>query len=288
MKYPIDEFESIFRAAEREPFAYVEIPLRHATILTDGPPAKAEAVKKSLLHFTPRLESVTDWRFLTENDYQNVTQLLDRLNEVQTDLVVTYRHLKEKAFVPQHSLGVYLDVLTQATSIPVLVLPGTAAEPHPLDGRVCDRVMVVTDHIQGQHALVNYGVRVCGRQPDGHGDLWLCHVEDDLVFHRYMRAIAQIPEIDTEVARQQIDCRLLKDASDFIETCIAELKEHGLPFEFHSHVERGHRLMLYRELVKQHDIDLLVANTKDADQLAMHGMAYSLSVELIGVAMLLL
>ncbi len=288
MKHPIDEFESMFRAAEREPFAYVEIPLRHATIITDSPPPKAEALKKSLLTFMPRLGSVTDWRFLTQDDYHNVSELLDRLNEVQTDLIATYRHLQEKSFVPQHSLGVYLDVLTQATSIPVLVLPGTAAEPLPLDDRICDRVMVVTDHIQGEHALVNYGVRCCGRQADGHGDLWLCHVEDDLVFHRYMRAIAQIPEIDTLAAREKIDRRLLKDASDFIDTCIAELQEHGLPFEFHAHVERGHRLALYRKLVQEHDIDLLVANTKEADQLAMHGMAYSLSVELIHVAMLLL
>ena len=250
MKHPIDEFESMFRAAEREPFAYVEIPLRHATIITDGPPAKAETLKKSLLRFMPRLQRVADWRMLTENDYHNVAELLDRLDQQQTDLVVTFRHLQEKSFVPQHSLGVYLDVLTQAASIPVLVLPGTAAEPVPLDGRICDRVMVVTDHIQGEHALVNYGVRCCGRQPDGHGDLWLCHVEDDLVFQRYMRAIGQIPEIDTEAAREQIDRRLLKDASDFIETCIAELNEHGLPFEFHSHVERGHRLKLYREFVR--------------------------------------
>ncbi len=228
------------------------------------------------------------WRFITGEDYHNVGELLDLLSEGKTDLLVTYRHLHEKSFIPQHSLGVYLDVLTQATSMPVLVLPGTAAEPISLKGKVCDKVMVVTDHITGEHALVNWGVRFCGKNALGQGDIWLCHIEDDLVFARYVRAISQIPEIDTKLAKDLIDRRLLKDAADFIGTCIAELKQQKLPFQLHASVERGHRLKLYRELVSEHDIDLLVANTKDEDQLAMHGMAYSLSVELTHVAMLLL
>jgi hypothetical protein len=44
----------------------------------------------------------------------------------------------------------------------------------------------------------------------------------------------------------------------------------------------------YRKLIQDHDADLLVLNTKDDDQLAMHGRAYSLSVELTNVSMLLL
>ena len=43
-----------------------------------------------------------------------------------------------------------------------------------------------------------------------------------------------------------------------------------------------------QSLVRQHAIDMLVANTKDEDQSAMHGMAYSLSVEMVDVALLLL
>ncbi len=288
MKNPIDEFESMFRAAEREPFGYAEIPIQTATLITDGTPAEAEAIQNSLTTFMPRLQNVANWRSLTAGDYQNVNELLEKLNEQQTDLIVTFRHLQEKSDILPHSLGVYLDVLTQATSIPVLVLPGTSQAPVSLADRVCDRVMVVTDHILGQHGLVNYGVRCCGKQPDGQGDIWLCHIEDDVVFHRYLRAISQIPEIDTEVANEQIDRRLLKDATDFIAACVTELKDHNVPLEIHALVERGHRLKQYVELVTEHRIELVVANTKDEDQLAMHGMAYSLCVELTGTAMLLL
>ena len=50
----------------------------------------------------------------------------------------------------------------------------------------------------------------------------------------------------------------------------------------------GHHVREYRRLIDDNQVDLLVANTKDDDQLAMHGMAYSLSVELVDVPMLLL
>ena len=50
----------------------------------------------------------------------------------------------------------------------------------------------------------------------------------------------------------------------------------------------GHVLSLYRSLIIDHEIDLLVMNTKDEGQLAMHGTAYSLSVELEEIPLLLL
>ena len=280
----IDAFESMFKRAEREPFVFVDVPLRTVALITDKSAAEAEALQASLIEFLPRLESVETWRLLTGEDFSNVGELLNRIDEQQTDLIITYRHLQEESFVPQHSLGVYLDVLTQTTSIPVLLLPGTAAEPVSLEGRVSKRVMVVTDHISGDSRLIDYGVRLC----EAGGTVWLCHIEDEPVFERYMNVIGQIPEIDTDQARRLIGAQLLKEAQDFITTCIDELHKTGPNVAYHSIVARGHHLREYRELANSHEIDLLVANTKDEDQLAMHGMTYSLSVELVDVAMLLL
>jgi len=280
----IDEFESMFKRAEREPFVFSEIPIGSIALITDGSVAEAELLRASLPDFLPRLPSSDSWRILSGADYSNVGQLLEHLDERPTDLIVTYRHLQEKLLVPQHSLGVYLDVLTQAADIPVLVLPGTAAEPIPLEGRVSRRVMVVTDHISGDDRLINYGLRMCSPG----GSIWLCHVEDDAVFNRYIRAIERIPEIDSEQARLLIDQQLLKEAGDFIETCIAELHTQSPEITYHSFLGCGHHLREYRELVDSHNVDLLVANTKNEDQLAMHGITYSLSVEMPDVAMLLL
>ncbi|MEO2030833.1 MAG: hypothetical protein ABGZ35_01985 [Planctomycetaceae bacterium] len=280
----IDEFESMFRRAEKEQFSYVNIPIRKVTLVTDGTVEQAETVQADVCAFIHQLDVDTDWRIITGGEYHTVAQLIALVDEQQTDLIVTHRHLQETSLVPQHSLGVYLDVLTQTTSIPVLVLPGTSENPVRLAERDCDRVMVVADHISGDNRLINYGAAMCRTG----GSMWLCHIEDDLVFERYLRAIGRIPEIDSDDARILIENQLLKEASDFIEVCSQGIHAEGPNISVIPSVGRGHHLRDYRRLIQDHDVDLLVLNTKDDDQLAMHGRAYSLSVELTDVSMLLL
>ena len=50
----------------------------------------------------------------------------------------------------------------------------------------------------------------------------------------------------------------------------------------------GHQLIDYRRWIDEYDVDLLVMNTKDEDQLAMHGLAYPLTVELRSTPLMLL
>ncbi len=280
----IDEFESIFRRAEKEQFSCVDIPVEFVTIVSDQGRAQAESLQADARKFIHRLDSVKSWRIITGGGYHTVADLTARIDEERTDLLITHRHLQETSLVPQHSLGVYLDVLTQTTSIPVLVLPGTSAQPVPLAKRDCDRVMVVADHISGDNRLINYGALMCRAG----GSMWLCHVEDDLVFERYMNAIGRIPEIDSDNARLLIEKQLLKEAADFIEECSRVIHAKGPNIGVVPYIGRGHHLRDYRRLIQDHDVDLLVLNTKDDDQLAMHGRAYSLSVELTDVSMLLL
>ncbi len=280
----IDRFESIFRRTERERFRYVDVPIQSIAIVTDQDAASAEQTKQDLLLILPRLQQAEVFRLITGDQFSTVGELLEVINAERTDLVVTYRHLHEESLEPLHSLGVYLDVLTQTTSIPVLVMPGSAARHTPLSGLDADRVMVVADHISGDNRLINYGVRVCRNG----GTIWFCHIEDQKTFERYMHAIERIPEIDSTVAREALSAELLREASLFIDDCIRELREKGPPLAFQSAVRMGHHLRQYRELVSENSIELLVINTKDDDQLAMHGMAYSLSVEMTDVPILLL
>ncbi len=280
----IDEFESIFRRSEREVFQYAEIPVNFVTVVSDGDGGAAEATIDMAKTFLPRLNEGTQWRSITGDQFQTVAELLETLDREQTDLIITHRHLHETNFVPQHSLGVHLDVLTQTTSIPVFVLPGSAVKPASVAERICDRVMVVADHISGDNRLINYGVRMCREG----GTIWLCHVEDNVVFERYMEAIGRIPEIDSDDARILIENQLLKDAQEFIDGCAHVIHDQGPNITVNSFVGRGHHLRDHRKLIEDNDVDLLVLNTKDDDQLAMHGRAYSLSVELTEVSMLLL
>ncbi|WP_145371146.1 hypothetical protein [Maioricimonas rarisocia] len=274
----------MFRRAERQPFVHEDISIVRVAIVTDGDHESATTVRDQLVRFVPRLNGVEQWDLITGEQFHTVEELTGRLTSDSPDLVVTFRHLQEESLIPQHSLGVYVDVMTQVLSTPVLLLPGTGIEPGEICPGACNAIMVVTDHIAGDSRLINYAVAMSA----GSGDMWLCHVEDDAVFDRYMQAIEKIPEIDTEQARVLLGRQLLKDASDFIESAIAELQTRQTGVTYHASVVRGHRLQQYMQLVESHDVHLVVVNTKDEDQLAMHGMAYALSVELNDRPLLLL
>jgi hypothetical protein len=100
--------------------------------------------------------------------------------------------------------------------------------------------------------------------------------------------ISKIPEIDTDTARKALPEQLLKEPHDYIESCREGLREAGVEVEIKNVVVLGHHLRDYKTLIEDHEIDLLVLNTKDEGQLAMHGVAYSLTVELRDIPMLLL
>jgi Ni,Fe-hydrogenase maturation factor len=120
------------------------------------------------------------------------------------------------------------------------------------------------------------------------GELILAHIEDKECFERYMAAISKVATIDTADAREKIGRQLLKDPQDYIESCRKELQAHQMPFEVKDIVEFGKRLFEYKAHIRDHTVDLLVMNTKGADQLAMHGLAYPLAVELRSIPILML
>ena len=164
-----------------------------------------------------------------------------------------------------------MDVLTQATTTPVLVVPHPERpEFQRLAVRRPKSVMAMTDHLTGDHRLVNFAAHFT----EAEGTLSLSHVEDDTTFERYMEAISKISTIDTDTARQEIRARLLKDPSDYIETCREGLAKSAPTLTVESVVTSGHHIREYQRLIEEHDVDLLVMNTKDEGQLAMHGLAY--------------
>ena len=121
------------------------------------------------------------------------------------------------------------------------------------------------------------------------GRLILTHVEDVAAFERYIAVIGKIPEIDTDAARQEILDQLLKEPRDYIDSCRRVLEEEGVPLStIDEVVTLGHHLADYKRFALEHDVNLLVLNTKDEDQLAMHGMAYALAVELRQIPLLML
>ncbi len=282
----LDQFESVFKSADKAVYTYDRPTFKRVLLVTDLNEADAAGIAGRVRSFLTVIdEAGTRWDSLSGDVFGSVQALLESIEEKRPDLIVTYRHLHSEAWKWPHSLGEYLDVMTQATSVPVLVLPhpdSDRALPHSI--KDTDRVMAITNHLTGDNRLVNMAVAFT--EPGG--TCWLTHVESQPVFERYMDAVSKIPAINTDVARETLGQQLLKEPRDFIAACRAAIDAEGLPIRIEEIVAMGRRVDEYGELISKREIDLLVLHTKDDDQLAMHGAAYALAVELRGIPLLML
>ena len=281
----VDQFESVFKSAVRTPFAHETPVLERVVIVSDLNDSAAASLCASVQQFAGSHGAQAQWLTAAADDTRSVAGLLQVVESTAPNLVVAYRNVYTEAWQWPHSLGRHLDILTQATDTPVLVLP------HPLDTEVFAQalaapttVMAVTSHLVGDSALVNQGAAFA---PDK-GKLPLAHVEDDATFERYIDTISKIPAIDTAVARETILAQLLKEPSDYIDAVRAGLASARPELTVTGVVESGHRVGEYRRLVESNSIDLLVLHTKDDGQDAMHGVAYPLAVEMRSIPLLML
>jgi len=283
----VDQFESAFRSAAKIPFSYEQVSLRKVLVITDVDASKARDfgdLCRAFLSFLSDDEAV-QWQELAGAQYATVRELLEHVEQFRPDLICTYRNLHSRAWQWPYSLGAYVDLLTQVTAVPVLLVPHPDAE-YALERALKSRksVMALTDHLTGDAHLVNYAV---GVTEEG-GTLFLTHIEDREVYERYVDVIGKIPSIDTENARGEILEQLLKEPSDYIDSCAEVLSSHAVPVTVEKLVGLGHHLAECLKLVEEKHVDLVVFNTKDADQLAMHGLAYPLAVEMRQIPLLML
>ncbi|HJP30402.1 MAG TPA: hypothetical protein QGF95_07600 [Candidatus Latescibacteria bacterium] len=283
----IDQFESVFRAAGRTLYRYDPTGLERVLVVTDLDGAGARQIGGQVWTFLDQhgLAAGAHQRNVDGSEFETVRDLLDLVEAEAPDLICTYRHLHSVAWHWPFSLGEHLDVLTQATATPVLVLP------HPEAGRIAGHamqdtgvVMAMTDHLTGDHRLVSFAADMADRG----GRLLVTHVEDGVTFERYMDTISKLPRIDTDEARQDILRQLLEEPRQYVDSCRQVLAEGRPDLSVEGIVTVGRSLSEYSRLVEEHEVDLLVLNTKDADQLAMHGVAYPVVVQLRQIPLLLL
>ena len=286
----VDQFESAFRSAAKEVFSFEPVGLGSILIVTDLERGDAVLYEQQIRAFLSVLEAPDQpqppaWRTVPGSEYRTVRDMLDLVEEAKPDLICAYRHLHSEGWRWPFTLGDHVEVLTQATSTPVLVLPHPQAQraaEHAIENT--NVVMAMTDHLTGDRRLVNYAARFT--EPGGR--LLLSHVEDDATFERYIEAISKITTIDTDHAREAIHEQLLKEPGDYVESCRTGLAERRPDLTVEPLVVMGRRLSEYERIITEHEIDLLVMNTKDEDQLAMHGLAYPLAVELRSIPLLMM
>ena len=280
----LDQFESVFRAASKAVFEYERIAVNSVLVVTDQEGDAAARTGEQVARFLRVLDGA-DFRVVGGGEFGTVPELLGLVEDQRPDLICTYRHLHSESWRWPYTLGEYVDVLTQVTTTPVVVLP------HPDAMRASDHalqqtgvVMAMTDHLTGDARLVNYAVRLT----EPRGKLFLTHIEDEATFERYVDTISRIPSIETDDARKEILGRLLKEPGDYIQSCRTVLEEKGLELNVASIVRLGQHIREYQNLVEKHQVDLLVFNTKDEGQLAMHGLGYPLAIELRQIPLLML
>ena len=279
----LDRFASVFNAADKVAFNLALPAIDKALVVTD----LAEPTAKSYLNAVKNFLGVLDgvhWSLLHGSDFRTVKELLERVEEHQPDVLITYRHLHSEAWRWPYSLGEHLDVLIQVVAAPVIVLPHPDEEgmPEHTLGNT-DLVMSISPHLKGDDRLVNYAVLFT--RPDGL--LLLAHVEDDRVLGRYMEAIAKIPQIDTDTAHKEIRRQLLKEPGEYMDACQAVLAAEGLPVRTEKLVAIGHRLEQFRVMIEKHKVNLLVLHARSGDQRAMESLAYTLAVEYRNLPLLL-
>jgi len=283
----VDQFESVFKAAAKTTYMHETPSLGKVLLVTDMEESDGALYLNSVRQYFEKtlLPDETNWEVLSKNEFQTVKDLLGKVEEHRPDILITYRNLRSESWRWPYSLGEHLDVLTQVTTTPVLVLPHPDRDDaSEFLSKTPENVMAVSGHMCGEGTLIKYASAFT---PKG-GKLLLSHIEDKVTLDRYLDAIEKIPDIDSEVARETLLARLLNDAKDFSESAREGLKQAGLDISVECMAQLGSRLEDYRKLIEEGQVDLLVMHAKEDDQLAMHGMAHPLAVELRSVPILLL
>jgi hypothetical protein len=283
----VDQFESVFKAAAKTTYLHENPSFGKVLLVTDMEESDGALYLNSVRQYFEKtlLPNEANWEVLSKNEFQTVKDLLGKVEEHRPDILITYRNLRSESWRWPYSLGEHLDVLTQVTTTPVLVLPHPDRDDaSEFLSKTPENVMAVSGHMCGEGTLIKYASAFT---PKG-GKLLLSHIEDKVTLDRYLDAIEKIPDIDSDVARETLLNRLLNDAKDFSESAKHGLKEAGLDISVECMAQLGSRLDDYRKLIEDGKVDILVMHAKEDDQLAMHGMAHPLAIELRAVPILLL
>lgn len=280
----LDDFESVFRSAVKTKFHHLPPTIETALLVTDVDSAETEVMLEQVRSFLSKMHgSNIEWSTMNADDFSEVAEVLDRVRRNPPSLVVCYRHILGQGSKLPYSLGSTVDTLTQATDVPVLLLPRPDNKTLSLPTST-NQVMVVTDHLTGDDRLVNWAVHLCTLD----GTLYLTHVEDETVLARYIDVLSKISGVENELIETKLPEKLLQLPKDYIQSTAEVLANDGEREKVEPIVALGDPVKYYEKLVVEKDVDLLVMNTKDAGQSAMHALAYALAVEIRDRPLLLL
>ena len=121
----IDQLESVFKSASKPVFHADPFKVSTVLVVTDSDTDRTESFCKQLSACLAKAPAIADekWDLVTGAGFANVSNLLGQVDRLKPDLICTYRNLHTPAVEHPYSLGTYVDVLLQATEVPVLLMP---------------------------------------------------------------------------------------------------------------------------------------------------------------------
>lgn len=279
----IDQFESVFRSSIRPNYQKSYLPLINLLLISDLDDQEASQYLIEVEKFFSDISVPPKITHLSKDKSLDLDELLQEVEKISPDLIITHRHLHSRQINNKYTLGDHIEVLTQITSVPILLFPHHQAWRKDLFTPP-DRVMVLSDQLSENPTLVDAALSILSTP----GHLLFAHVEDETIFDYYLKIIGKLPEIDTELAQEQIKVQLLREAELFIKAISESLQDQEKEVMTSSHITMGHPLREYVHFVTTNQIDLVVIQGKDDRQMAILGLSYALAVELNELPLLIL
>ena len=94
----LDQFESVFKSADKAVYKYDRPTFDRVLLVTDLNKADAAGIADRVRSFLTVIdEAGTRWNTLYGDDFGSVQALLENIEKLKPDLIITYRHLHSEA-----------------------------------------------------------------------------------------------------------------------------------------------------------------------------------------------
>ena len=274
----IDHFASVFRAADKEIISIREREISKVLIVTDVNHEKSLEIWERWRSLFVHSVDVVILHGETSRDISTITQ---KVEEAECDLIISYRCLHSDNWKYPHAVGSYIEVMTQLTSKPVLLMPHVLEDTR--EYAPPESIVLISDDLTKEADLLGWACSFRGSQ----ARCTLVELHNEAHFHRMMDVIAKIPQIDTEVAKDKIYLQLQKDSLDWVSRSQEIVGRWERPLSLQRTEMAQSCMTSCTELVQKEASELIVLNTKDEDQLAIHGLVYPFMVQFRHVPLLL-
>lgn len=273
----IDHFASLFRAADKKKISIPTIDVSRVLLVTDVDTEKSMNVWEDWQSFFSR---DVDVDVLDGDKSKDLASIVQKVEESQCDLILSYRCLHTENWRYPYAIGSYIEVLTQLTSIPLLLLPHI--EEEAIKYEPPSSVVLISDDLTQEEELLGYACAFCHKE----GTITLVDLEHTAYLERILSIVGKIPQIDTDMAQEKIQEQLLKESLEWVQRSQDIISLRSSLTLHHTQISQS-RMSDCIDIVEQSGAQMLVLNTKDADQLAIHGQIYPFMVQFRNIPLLL-